>query len=722
MDPVVYGRIEERIANLVDKLDNRPTEAGLLADALSRFETLLADAFHPDRIAAAASTARGSDGTRESLAQIHSELAALQDDLRSSARRDRELLAAISDAVERLASRDPVPAPAGEAPAADVAPLAPADEDADAATWREIERTLAENIGQRPRRAAEALEAAFADVDGGARLFGRRPAEAAAAASVGEVVSAAPAPVVAPATPAVAEAPAVEPVVAVATPTADADDALDLNAPLEPGSGKPARLTAKAAVVAAKSSDAPRSEPSKADFIAAARRAAQAAGADLPVSAGRRAAAPAVVLAGDEAKAAAKGRFALKLPAFASANRRQLLVATLAVGVALVGTRMIVTNFLQGAPEPEMAGTVAPVEVQPEASLAPAEPPPAQVATTTETPLPSVPDDRATASRPVPDEAPRDVAAAEPAASEPATPPPAAETAPPASGVASLPPGPAGELGRAATDAPSAAADGKSATETAPAAEQQVAALPPEATAPEAPAPVTATDLPPLPDAIGPLALREAAKAGNPVAQFEVAARLTEGRGVPQNLGDAVKWYEKAAANGLAPAQYRLGSLYEKGQGVPRDTKVAADWYSKAADAGNAKAMHNLAVLYAEGGVGQPNYDTAATWFQKAADLGVRDSQYNLGILYARGLGVPRDLTASYKWFAIAAAAGDSDSAKKRDDVAQVLDKDALARAASRWRPGRRARPRPAPTRWRPTIRPGLRPARARPPWSAPAT
>jgi len=68
----------------------------------------------------------------------------------------------------------------------------------------------------------------------------------------------------------------------------------------------------------------------------------------------------------------------------------------------------------------------------------------------------------------------------------------------------------------------------------------------------------------------------------------------------------------------------------------------------------------------------------------------VRDSQYNLGILYARGLGVPRDLAASYKWFAIAAAAGDADSAKKRDDVAQVLEKDALARArlaVETWKP-----------------------------------
>ncbi len=352
--------------------------------------------------------------------------------------------------------------------------------------------------------------------------------------------------------------------------------------------------------------------------------------------------------------------------------------------MALVGTRLIVTNFLQDASEADVAGVIAPVEVKPETTaVAPAEPPPAQVATTTETPLPASPGlgaDKAAAEVATP---PRDVSAREtPPAVTPDASAPTAEA--PHTGVASLPPGPAGELDRPVPGAaPDAVAAAPETAPEAPSADQQVASVTPDAVAPPAPAASTVApaDLPPLPESVGPLALREAAKAGNPVAQFEVAARLTEGRGVPQNLADAVKWYEQAASNGLAPAQYRVGSLYEKGQGVPRDTKVAADWYSRAADAGNAKAMHNLAVLYAEGGVGQPNYDTAAKWFLKAADLGVRDSQYNLGILYARGLGVPRDLTASYKWFAIAAAAGDSDSAKKRDDVAQVLDKDALARA-----------------------------------------
>ncbi|MEP2727060.1 SEL1-like repeat protein, partial [Roseibium sp.] len=139
--------------------------------------------------------------------------------------------------------------------------------------------------------------------------------------------------------------------------------------------------------------------------------------------------------------------------------------------------------------------------------------------------------------------------------------------------------------------------------------------------------------------------------------------------------------YQKAVDLGLAPAEYRLASLYEKGRGVEKDLEKARELYTKAAEAGNAKAMHNLAVLYAEGADGAPDFAKAGKWFESAANYGVKDSLFNLGILYARGLGVEKDLVASYKWFAIAADQGDRDAAKKRDDVANMMDQETLAAA-----------------------------------------
>jgi len=184
-----------------------------------------------------------------------------------------------------------------------------------------------------------------------------------------------------------------------------------------------------------------------------------------------------------------------------------------------------------------------------------------------------------------------------------------------------------------------------------------------------------------LPATIGGKALLAAAVAGEPGASYEVAVRFAEGRNVPQDLAQAAAWFDHAARSGLAPAQFRLGSMYEKGLGVRKDLQEARRLYLAATDKGNAKAMHNLAVLYAEGLEGKPDYAVASQWFRKAAAYGVVDSQYNLAILYARGVGIERNIAESYKWFALAAKGGDKDAAKKRDEIAARLDPPQLESA-----------------------------------------
>ena len=210
----------------------------------------------------------------------------------------------------------------------------------------------------------------------------------------------------------------------------------------------------------------------------------------------------------------------------------------------------------------------------------------------------------------------------------------------------------------------------------------------PAATAP-APAELAESfELPP--EAVGPEPLRQAAADGDARAQFEVAAIYTEGRVVAQDLAEAAKWYERAAAHDFVPAQYRLGNLYEAGTGVEKDLDVARLWYQRAADAGNRMAMHNLAALYAGGQLGEQQFELAAQWFEKAAERGMTDSQFNLGMLYARGLGVEQDFETSYKWFALAARSGDKDAAQARDDIAKSLTAEAVGRigtAIEGWRP-----------------------------------
>ena len=183
-----------------------------------------------------------------------------------------------------------------------------------------------------------------------------------------------------------------------------------------------------------------------------------------------------------------------------------------------------------------------------------------------------------------------------------------------------------------------------------------------------------------LPASFGPT-LRTAAASGDHSAEFEIAARYAEGRGIARNMDEAVRWLERGASAGFAPAQFRLAAIYEKAEGVRKDLIQARRLYTAAAEKGHAKAMHNLAVLYAEGFDGRPDYRAAAHWFRRAAAYGVADSQFNLAILYARGTGIEQNLAESYKWFALVANTGDQDAARKRDEVATRLDQQTIMAA-----------------------------------------
>lgn len=197
-----------------------------------------------------------------------------------------------------------------------------------------------------------------------------------------------------------------------------------------------------------------------------------------------------------------------------------------------------------------------------------------------------------------------------------------------------------------------------------------------------------ALDLPPA--VVGPLSLRLAAANGDPSAEFDVGARLAEGKGGVPNYKEAAKWYQRSADRGFAQSQYRLGTLYERGLGLKADPARAQSWYERAAELGNTKAMHNLAVLSANQNHGSPDYATAARWFTQAADRGLSDSQFNLAVLHENGLGVPADLLQAYKWLSLAARGGDKEAIRRRDILKGKLTAEDLAKAEDllrSWKP-----------------------------------
>jgi localization factor PodJL len=422
------------------------------------------------------------------------------------------------------------------------------------------------------------------------------------------------------------------------SPRAAIEPDLPPDHPLEPGTRPVSRTASPSERIAASESaiseilPGAREQASTSSFIAAARRAAQAAATQPAKDNKTKRAAPLKNAAGEPTKGSST----------ITSKIRSLLVGASVVVIVLGTFKMAMTLLDSGTPPPMPASEISsePAPSAPPADNAtPAAPAPAMPSLTSPTPIgrqslnapaPSAPD--STASIPIP------------------------------------------QLAAAPVAAPITAAD---ITGTIPQANSAIPTLP-------ANRKLSLIQIPPeekLPDAIGGPVLRTAALKGDPSAAYEIGVRYAEGKGVPVSYDDAAKWYDRSAQAGVVPAVFRLGTLYEKGLSVKKDIDIARRYYLQAAERGNAKAMHNLAVLDADGGGKGANYKSASQWFRKAADRGVADSQFNLGILYARGIGVEQNLAESFKWFSLAAAQGDADSVRKRDDIAKRLDAQSLAAA-----------------------------------------
>jgi localization factor PodJL len=445
-------------------------------------------------------------------------------------------------------------------------------------------------------------------------------------------------------------------------PSIDAADILPAgreNDLLEPGSGAPDVKKILERVRASQAaSDLNGEKPGKADksdradYIAAARRAAKAAAQETDPS---QANAVKSVRSGAKSQTGSStGTTSGETGMFAkfSQHRRPILMAVGAVLLVMMSMQVVktVAGGSESAPEQAALEAPAPVAAPEETAQAPSAPAEAAAPDTTA---------QTQAEPPVAtDGGGQDVAA---------TPPPPEQTV--ATNHLTDPAPVAGDLDsmRPASEAAQAQPEGAGFTPQAP-----------TAAATEAPAPIV------VPAGLEPKSLADAASSGDANALFEIGTRFTEGRGLKTDPAEAATWYKLAADRGLAPAQYRMANMFEKGTGVERNLGEAVRYYQLAAEAGNASAMHNLAVLYASGATGQPDYTQAVKWFTQAADHGVADSQFNLAILFARGNGVKQDLEESYKWFAVAAKAGDNDAAQKRDEVANAMRKEQLESARAK--------------------------------------
>lgn len=159
---------------------------------------------------------------------------------------------------------------------------------------------------------------------------------------------------------------------------------------------------------------------------------------------------------------------------------------------------------------------------------------------------------------------------------------------------------------------------------------------------------------------------RVRATLGAPDAQF-VMADLFASRG---KHARAFPLFVEAAQSGFHQAQYRLGRCYKMGLGVPVSLGEALRWFRRAADAGEAAAQTQLAEFALQGVSDDPpaglfdvpcvnsDYDRAEHWCREAVASGSAEAKALLAYILTDGPEERRDPVAGEALYRESAAAG----------------------------------------------------------------
>lgn len=107
-------------------------------------------------------------------------------------------------------------------------------------------------------------------------------------------------------------------------------------------------------------------------------------------------------------------------------------------------------------------------------------------------------------------------------------------------------------------------------------------------------------------------------------------------------------WYEKTKDGQRA---FRIGQAYEEGKGTPQDIQKAVRWYQVAAESGDCDAMLQLG-LFCETGFGmEKDLTQAFEWYQRAAIAKPHSrASYYVSDCYAKGIGVKKNPFHALKW------------------------------------------------------------------------
>lgn len=154
------------------------------------------------------------------------------------------------------------------------------------------------------------------------------------------------------------------------------------------------------------------------------------------------------------------------------------------------------------------------------------------------------------------------------------------------------------------------------------------------------------------------------AEKGDLDAMFNVASYIIWGDPAspvdPETAAMAVRYYEANAENGDTDSMLDLGAMYLEGRGVEKDEEEALRWYEKAAAQNGRRACRCIANLYRydvlEDGTPVPTADPvrlqkALEWYRTGAERGEENCIYELGDYYRKGIIVPQDEKRAFELY-----------------------------------------------------------------------
>lgn len=167
---------------------------------------------------------------------------------------------------------------------------------------------------------------------------------------------------------------------------------------------------------------------------------------------------------------------------------------------------------------------------------------------------------------------------------------------------------------------------------------------------------------------------RRAAEQGHMKSQMALALMYEMGEaGADKGPDEAAVWYFSAAKQGNEKAMHRLGYFYERGpeacpatgvcehperegRGLPKDDREALKWYRKAAEEKNYTPSIIALARFYQHGLGGLRTDPKKAFdlFNKAAMRSDPAAMVELATMYRLGAGVPRDNVRALQWYTLA--------------------------------------------------------------------